>query len=50
MSSGNKSKSQIIVATIAFSGNPHDSWTIEPLLRQMKAYGIKLTGTPAYDR
>ncbi len=42
--------SQIIVAAMAFSGNPHDSRTIEPLLRQMKANGIKLPQTLAYDR
>lgn len=43
-------KRQIIVAVKAFTGNPNDGKTIEPLIEQMEANGMTLPKEIAYDR
>ena len=43
-------RSRIITAIMAFSGNPNDGKTIEPLLRQMEDNHQKLPKRMAYDR
>lgn len=45
-----KAKMQIITSILAFSGNPHDSKTIEPLLEQMNYNKIALPEELVYDR
>lgn len=44
------SQSLVITAVKAFSGNPHDSKTIEPLLEQAKDNGIRVPKEVIYDR
>jgi IS5 family transposase len=41
---------KIITAVKAFTGNPYDGHTIEPLLQKMKANGIRLPDALVYDR
>jgi IS5 family transposase len=43
-------KSLIITGVKAFTGNPHDSKTIEPLLEQMQHNGLSLPEELIYDR
>ena len=42
--------SQVILAIMAFPGNPNDSTTMQPLLEQMLGNGLKLPERMAYDR
>ena len=42
--------SQVILAVMAFPGNPNDSKTIKPLTAQMVRNGLKLPERIAYDR
>ena len=44
------SESQLVVAIRAFEGNPHDSKTIEPLLKWMKQNGLRYPKQIVYDR
>ena len=43
-------KTKVITAIEAFEGNPHDSNTLEPLLKQMQKLHGKLPGEIVYDR
>ena len=43
-------KSLIITGVKAFTGNPHDSKIIEPLLEQMQHNGLSLPNELIYDR
>ena len=43
-------QSMIITAIAAFSGNPHDSKTIKPLLDQVKKNQLNIPKEVVYDR